>query len=542
MQSSEIPMKLHRLAICLHKLQRSEEALQNFQCALSTAEFIVGQHGPQVVDVSFHLSSLGHFYRKEGRRDEAQVCFERALHAAERARGRDHEDTAARISDLGSIMRASYNYKDALPLFKEVAEIVEGRLGPHHPEVGKCLMSIAWAYQGLSQLAEAETYFERALHIALRVAGGKGEVPPEVLLGTAVVKQQLAMEMDIVHRKQDKLEDAQPLFEAALHIREKQLGYNSPHLEKDLDNLAIMYQSQGRYAKAKPFADRAWKIRFNARALATLHTLKDEMRQSKGESGNRVAQLADELANTLSMKRRSQSAVKRARKALAKVLARIEYTKDTYAEQKLVQADALEEAVAYTKAARHGTREENKRRTAQRAIEAHMHELDENYLDDGVALGEERIKAEKVLEREGMEFARITAEELRLRQRLEESQEAFVVSHIGLIRQAFRIFDEDKSGALGYDEVRRVVVGLGQLPGDGEEGAFEEMVRQVDVDGDGEVDVEEFIQLIISSMPRLVPEELVTPEILTDEEQAFLDQRQQIAKSGVASALTGIKS
>lgn len=98
-------MALHKLATCLHLLKRPAEAENQFQCALSIAEYLVGQHGPQIVDVSYHLASLGHFYRKERRILEAEPCFERALSAAERGFGRRHVNTATRISDFGSILR-----------------------------------------------------------------------------------------------------------------------------------------------------------------------------------------------------------------------------------------------------------------------------------------------------------------------------------------------------------------------------------------------------------------------------------------------------
>lgn len=57
--------------VCRSHERCGPQALEQFQCALSIAEYVVGQHGPQVVDVSFHLASLGHFYRKEGRVAEA---------------------------------------------------------------------------------------------------------------------------------------------------------------------------------------------------------------------------------------------------------------------------------------------------------------------------------------------------------------------------------------------------------------------------------------------------------------------------------------
>ena len=47
--------------------------------------------------------------------------------------------------------------------------------------------------------------------------------------------------------------------------------------------------------------------------------------------------------------------------------------------------------------------------------------------------------------------------------------------------------------------------GLGQLPDDETaDDVFMAMVNKIDEDGDGEIDADEFVNLIIESLPRLV--------------------------------------
>jgi tetratricopeptide (TPR) repeat protein len=57
---------------------------------------------------------------------------------------------------------------------------------------------------------------------------------------------------------------AEPLYERALKIREEALGANHPEVATSLYNLAGLYQSQGKYAKAEPLYKRSLEIRVKA--------------------------------------------------------------------------------------------------------------------------------------------------------------------------------------------------------------------------------------------------------------------------------------
>ena len=55
------------------------------------------------------------------------------------------------------------------------------------------------------------------------------------------------------------------------------------------------------------------------------------------------------------------------------------------------------------------------------------------------------------------------------------------------LRTAFRVFDKDDSGSISVAELRYVMTNLGEELSDAE---VQEMVREADVDGDGEIDYE----------------------------------------------------
>lgn len=64
-------------------------------------------------------------------------------------------------------------------------------------------------------------------------------------------------------------------------------------------------------------------------------------------------------------------------------------------------------------------------------------------------------------------------------------------------REAFKVFDVDGSGNIDKDELRKLMLSVGQNPDSDE---LDEMVRIADADGSGEVDFFEFVALMAHKM------------------------------------------
>ncbi|KAH3853236.1 calmodulin-A-like [Dreissena polymorpha] len=64
------------------------------------------------------------------------------------------------------------------------------------------------------------------------------------------------------------------------------------------------------------------------------------------------------------------------------------------------------------------------------------------------------------------------------------------------LRQAFNVFDKDGTGKISAAELRHVMSNLGEKLTEEE---VDEMLREADVDGDGEINYEEFVQLMMST-------------------------------------------
>ena len=63
------------------------------------------------------------------------------------------------------------------------------------------------------------------------------------------------------------------------------------------------------------------------------------------------------------------------------------------------------------------------------------------------------------------------------------------------IREAFKVFDKDNNGFISAAELRHVMTNLGEKLSEEE---VDEMIREADVDGDGQINYEEFCKMMLS--------------------------------------------
>merc|ERR1711865_1166306 len=76
------------------------------------------------------------------------------------------------------------------------------------------------------------------------------------------------------------------------------------------------------------------------------------------------------------------------------------------------------------------------------------------------------------------------------------------------IKEAFKVFDKDGNGFISAAELRHVMTNLGEKLTDEE---VDEMIREADIDGDGQINYEEFVKVMMAKeTPSLVaPDEVL---------------------------------
>ncbi|RDX82616.1 Calmodulin-related protein [Mucuna pruriens] len=65
------------------------------------------------------------------------------------------------------------------------------------------------------------------------------------------------------------------------------------------------------------------------------------------------------------------------------------------------------------------------------------------------------------------------------------------------LKEAFRVFDKDQNGFISAAELRHVMTNLGEKLTDDE---VDEMIREADVDGDGQINYEEFVKVMMAKL------------------------------------------
>jgi tetratricopeptide (TPR) repeat protein len=123
----------------------------------------------------------------------------------------------------------------------------------HNPELASLLYKTAHYLCGRAQYEQAEPLFQRALYIREQALGPEHPLTAYPLNGLAEL-----------YREQGKYAEAEPLFQRALHIREQALGPEHPDAASTLNGLAELYREQGKYEQAEPLYQRALHIREQA--------------------------------------------------------------------------------------------------------------------------------------------------------------------------------------------------------------------------------------------------------------------------------------
>jgi calmodulin len=63
------------------------------------------------------------------------------------------------------------------------------------------------------------------------------------------------------------------------------------------------------------------------------------------------------------------------------------------------------------------------------------------------------------------------------------------------LKEAFKVFDKDNDGYISAPELRHVLTNIGEKLSDEE---VDEMIREADIDGDGQINYEEFVKMMIN--------------------------------------------
>ena len=211
----------------------------------------------------------------QGRYADAEPLFKRALAIREKALGPDHPDVARR----STTWLCSTKTRAAMPTPSRSTSArwrsERKALGPDHPDVATSLNNLAVLYHNQGRYADAEPLYKRSLAIQrkrlvpiipmsrprsttwLGSTAPKAATPMPNRSTSARWRSARKRSVPIIpmsrfslnnlaalYDDQGRYADAEPLYKRALAIREKALGPDHPDVATSLNNLAELYRTR----------------------------------------------------------------------------------------------------------------------------------------------------------------------------------------------------------------------------------------------------------------------------------------------------------
>lgn len=136
----------------------------------SVVERAFGKDHPEVAKMLHRLAVL---YHSQGKLEEAEPVYRRALDSAEKAFSEPAEELGLVMNNFGRLLHEKGSLADAESLFRQSLGVLVDALGPGHPKLGTPLSNLARLHMAQGKKESAEKLLQDALAI-LESAYGPG--------------------------------------------------------------------------------------------------------------------------------------------------------------------------------------------------------------------------------------------------------------------------------------------------------------------------------------------------------------------------------
>jgi len=231
---------LNNLATLYNHQGRFSEAEPLFRHSLAITE---REHGPDHPDVAVIVHNLGMVYLGLRRFDEAERYLARELALDEKRLGPKNLDLTHVLERLAKLFVTQGQYAKAEPLYRRCLEIDEAAFGLYHPDVAHALKNLGSLYQKEGR-DDAELILKRSLSIYEKLGSDRPEIAE-----VADLLAEIYMDLGKHH---DRYPEAEPLLKRSLAIHRERSGLGSIEVGRALNNLALLYgRWNGHFAEAE---------------------------------------------------------------------------------------------------------------------------------------------------------------------------------------------------------------------------------------------------------------------------------------------------
>jgi tetratricopeptide (TPR) repeat protein len=217
-----------------------DDAGRAYAAALRDARRRFGPRDPLVAGI---LNNLGVLRKAEGRYDEAEAMYRRAV---ARLDPRDRASRATLAHNLGGIEHARGRFARAEPHARRAVELRKALHGPGHPAVAADQVALAAILDGRGRFTEAARIYRRALTVLRRRLGARCLEVGLALAGLGAAEQQ-----------RGRLGTARRAYLEALAIQETLLGGRHVDVAMTVNNLAVLERDDGNLDRAEALFRRA---------------------------------------------------------------------------------------------------------------------------------------------------------------------------------------------------------------------------------------------------------------------------------------------
>ena len=233
-----------------------DEAEKMYQRALAGKEKVLGAEHTSTLGT---VNNLGLLYWDQGKLDEAEKMYQRALAGKEKALGAEHTSTLETVNNLGNLYQRQGKLDKAEKMYQRALAGKEKALGAEHTSTLETVNNLGNLYQRQGKLDKAEKMYQRAL------AGKEKALGAEHTSTFETVNN-----LGALYRTQGKLDEAEKMYQRALAGKEKVLGAEHTSTLGTVNNLGLLYADQGKLDEAEKMYQRA--LAGKEKALGAEHT------------------------------------------------------------------------------------------------------------------------------------------------------------------------------------------------------------------------------------------------------------------------------
>lgn len=254
-QDSELRAQVHR-----HLFDRYTAALRGLdnstideseKTAFAEA-FYHGKHALPADEFSGWFTMTADVFNRAGMWRFLIPLHEEFVQIVEGHLGPDHPDTATSLDNLATLYNHQGQYSEAEMLYQRALMIREKNLGPEHPDTTETLVNLGTLYLDEGRYGEADTYLNEALALTKKISGHEHPDVARILYFLATLR--LA---------EGQYGEADTFANEALTLWKRVSGSEHPYLASSLYLLGSVYRNQGRYEEAEQVLHRALEISEN---------------------------------------------------------------------------------------------------------------------------------------------------------------------------------------------------------------------------------------------------------------------------------------